>query len=231
MKKFLLSVFFITLFGGGNAQELMTKIKDAGVADLINLPAVVTLNDGNKIVGTITKVSLSQGLLTNVAMKLQDGSVQKYKPSEIDLLKIRCSNPTMFTVVDSLGHPIKKVIYTQFVFDHPYRSETKVKPEMRQLLNPGFDSKVKVFHDPTDNQSRSISIKGEPLVNELSNAYFVVKGGAIFDVKETTYRKDFEKLFGDCQAMKQVVHVDEITFSGLASHALLYDYYCSEVNK
>lgn len=229
MKKLFLLLFCQTIFVLGNAQELMTKINDLHVAELQNLPTVITLNDGSKVVGTLAKLSTSQGLLQNVSLKLQDGSVQKYKPSEIDGVKIRSSKPTVFTVVDSLGNPIKKVIYTQYVFDHPYRTETKVKPEMRQLLNPGFDSKIKIFHNPTANQSRSISIKGEPLVDDQANAYFFVKRGVVHDVEERTYKRDFEKLFGDCPTMSKVVHWDEIAFGGLAGHVLLYDHYCSDV--
>jgi hypothetical protein len=229
MKKLVLLLFFQSLFVFGSAQELMSKIKDSSAGELNDLPAVLALNDGSKVVGTVSKVVLSQGLLTNVSLKLQDGSTQKYKPTEIDVLKIRSAKPTMFSVVDSLGNPIKKVIYTQYVFDHPYRTEGKVKPEMRQLLNPGFDSKIKIFFDPKANQSRSISIKGEPLVNDQANEYIFIKEGVVYYVEERTYKKDFEKLYGNCKAMSKLVHLDEIAFEGLAGHVLLYDHFCSDV--
>lgn len=223
----LLVVLFLQLFlVSGNAQELMSKIEDSDVTKLLDLPAVVTLNDGIKIVGTVDNAYLIKGHLTNVSLKLQDGSTRKFKPTEIESLKVRCAKPTMFSLVDSLGNTIKKVINTQFVFEHPFKTEKKVKPEMRQLLNPVYDTKIKIFPDPNANQSRSISIKGEPLSSSKIDAYIFVKGDEIFYVKSTSYEKDFVRLFGDCKVMMQAVPPNQIVFEGISGHVLLYDHYC-----
>jgi hypothetical protein len=116
-------------------------------SQLFNLPAVVTLNDGSKVVGTVVDLYLVKGHLTNVSLKLQDGTTQKYKSSEMESLSVRCIKPDVFSLLDSAGNVIKKVITTQFVFDHPFRTEKKVKPEMMQLLNPGFSHAIKVYAD------------------------------------------------------------------------------------
>jgi hypothetical protein len=46
----------------------------------------------------------------------------------MESLSVRCIKPDVFSLLDSAGNVIKKVITTQFVFDHPFRTEKKVKP-------------------------------------------------------------------------------------------------------
>jgi hypothetical protein len=224
MNKFVLTIlFFTSCIGVTVAQAFMPKIEDADASQLFNLPAVVTLNDGSKVVGNVLDLYLAKGHLTNVSLKLQDGTTQKYKPNEIESLSVRCLKPDVFSLLDSASNVIKKVITTQFVFDHPFRTEKKVKSEMMQLLNPGFSSAIKVYADPGANETRSISIKGVPLPGEGVEAYIIVKGNAVFYVKESSYERVFDNLFNDC---KKVYKEIELAYERLPGYILLYDHYC-----
>jgi hypothetical protein len=226
MNGFLLFLIFYVCVGFCGAQELMTKIEDSDAVQLLNLPAVVTITDDNKIVGTVSNIYLTNGNLTNVSLKLQNGSEQKFKASEIQALEVRCIKPTMFSLLDSTGNVIKKIINTQFVFEHPFKTEKKVKPEMRQLLNPAFDDKIKIFPDPSANETRSISIKGTPLPGGQATAYIFIKKNKTYYVKQSTYKESFKQLFSDCESMRKLLSSD-LFFEELASHVILYDHYCS----
>lgn len=224
--KFLSFFLFSCIVLDGYAQELMPKIEDTDVGQLFDLPAVVTLTDGNKIVGTMVSAYLSKGHLTNVSFKLQDGSTQKYKPNEIESLKVRCVKPSIFTLVDSAGNEIRKVINTQFVFDHPFRTDKKVKPEMMQLLNPVTSSRIRIYADPNANVTRSISIKGEPLPGSGISAYIFIKENETYYINQNSYEKLFKDIYGDCQEMMKAFSGNPINYGDLAGHVLLYDHHC-----
>lgn len=227
MNKFIFTLLFlISGMAYSLAQTFMPKIEDADASQLFNLPAVVALNDGSKVVGTVVDLYLVKGHLTNVSLKLQDGTTQKYKSSEIESLSVRCIKPDVFSLLDSAGNVIKKVITTQFVFDHPFRTEKKVKPEMMQLLNPGFSHAIKVYADPSANETRSISIKGVPLPGAGIKAYIIVKGNDVYYVKESSYEREFEKLFNDCKKVYEGSEPAELAYESLPGYILLYDHYC-----
>lgn len=225
-KSIITLLLLISGMGFSLAQTFMPKIEDADASQLFNLPAVVVLNDGSKVVGTVVDLYLSKGHLTNVSLKLQDGATQKYKASEMESLSVRCVKPDVFSLLDSAGNVIKKVITTQYIFDHPFRTEKKVKPEMMQLLNPVFSSTIKVYADPSANETRSISIKGVPLPGAGVTAYIIVKGSDVYYVKESSYQREFEKLFGDCKQMYKGNESQEFVYESLPGYALMYDHYC-----
>jgi len=224
-KLLLLLLFSVTLLSG-NAQELMQKVEDNDVSILLNNTTVVTLNDSSQLVGTLTNIYLMKGHLIDFSLKLQDESKRKFKPTEIISVKIRCAKPTVFSVVDDSGNVLKKVINTQFVFEHPFKTSKKVKPEMMQLLNPAFDKRIKVFPDPEAGVSRSISIKGKPLQEGSADSYILVKGEDVIFVKRKTYTTDFNHVYGDCPKVLESIPADQIIFEGLAGHVFLYDYNC-----
>lgn len=225
-KSIVILLLLIAGMGFSFAQTFMPKIEDADAAQLFNLPAVVVLNDGSKVVGTVVDLYLSKGHLTNVSLKLQDGATQKYKANELESLSVRCIKPDVFSVLDSAGNVIKKVITTQYVFDHPFKTEKKVKPEMMQLLNPAFSSAIKIYADPSANETRSISIKGVPLPGAGIIAYIIVKGNDVYYVKESSYEREFEKLFNDCRMVYKANDPAELVYENLPGYVLVYDHYC-----
>jgi hypothetical protein len=216
---------FNVLVSSGYSQFLMPKIEDSDVAVLLNSPAIVVLNDGSQATGTVSSIFLMKGRLTDVTLKLQDESKRKFKPSEMSTLRIRLAQPTAFTVTNDSGRVIKKVVNSFYVFDHPFRTATKVKPEMTQLLNPAFDKKVKIFPDPNAG-AQSITITGKPLDGSRASSYIVVKGEKAYYVKGKSYESDFKSIFSDCPKLMSTITHDQITFEALGSHALLYNHYC-----
>jgi hypothetical protein len=228
MRKIILIVLLQVVVSVGMTQELMAIVEDSQVSSLFDLPGVVTLADGSKIAGTVDKAFLSKGRLTDIALKIQDGSTRKFKASEIESAKVRVKTPTVFSVVDNDGNPIKKVIYTQVVFEHPFKAEKGNKSEMRQLLNPVFDSRIKIFGIPSSGGKSYIVRSGSGNSAGLES-YLFVKGSETFYVKERTYKRDFSSIYGDCAKVIETVPADQIDISGVASHSLLYDHYCGVV--
>ena len=225
MRKIILVFLFQMISSVGFSQELMTVIQDADVTQLLDLPGVVTLTDSSRIAGTVTGVYLSKGQLTNITLKLTDGSKRKFAAAELISAKIRLKTPTVFSVVDNQGQPIKKVIYTQVVFEQFVKDQQMGKTEFRQLLNPVYDSRIKIFAD-LSNSGRSPVINSGASGNSM---LIVIKGSVVLYVKGTDYKSDFKRIFSDCEKVVEAVSEEKIEFSGIASHTLLYDHYCGQV--
>ncbi len=136
----------------------------------------------------------------------------------------------MFSLVDDAGSVVRQVINTQYVFEHPFKTDKKVKPEMMQLLNPSYDKGVKIFTDPNAG-SRSISIRNVPLEGAPVDSYMIVKGGEVLYVNRKDYAEDFKRLYGDCPKIEELVAPDQRSFDAIAGHALLYDQHCASENK
>jgi hypothetical protein len=72
----------------------------------------------------------------------------------------------------------------------------KTKYVLLQLLNPGFDSKIKVFQDPWAAETQGLTFSDAQLTGEEDKSYFFVKtGGQAFKVKKGTYKKEFKAIF------------------------------------
>lgn len=225
------TTFFLFLclnfsFVGGFAQELMPKIEDGDVSKLIGSTGIVALNDGSQVVGTVVGVTLLKGQLIDVSLRPNDGEKQKFKPKEINYLRVALSKPTVFTLADNAGNVIRKVLTTQYVFEHPFVNKGKVKPQMMQVLNPGYDNEIKIFPNPDAGTERSINIKGIDLSGEPVDSFIFIKDTKVIYVDRAHYGKDFQNIFGDCPEFMNTMMSSEIVFEGLAGHVLLYDHYC-----
>ena len=207
----------------------MPKVEDSDVGVLLNSAAIIVLNDGSQATGTVSSIFLMKGRLTDVTLKMPDDSKRKFKPSEMNTLRIRLAQPSAFALTNDSGRVIKKVVNSYYVFDHPFRTATKVKPEMTQLLNPAFDKKIKIFPDPNAG-AQSITISGKPLDGSRASSYIVVKGERAFYVKGKSYATDFKALFSDCEKLMSTINRDQINFDALSSHVLLYNQYCGMDN-
>jgi|GEM_PF-5870126 hypothetical protein len=83
----------------------------------------------------------------NISLRLIDGSKQKIKLDQIKWVKIRLTNSIKFSIRDESGNTVKHVINSYVVFEHPFSTKGKPKPTLIQLLNSGFDSRIKIFAD------------------------------------------------------------------------------------
>jgi hypothetical protein len=71
MNKFIFTLLFlISGMAYSLAQTFMPKIEDADASQLFNLPAVVTLNDGSKVVGTVVDLYLVKGHFNQCLIKI-----------------------------------------------------------------------------------------------------------------------------------------------------------------
>jgi len=97
----------------------------------------------------------------------------------------------------------------------------KDKFDMMQIINPGFDSMVKVYNDPKAKESKGfIGITGG---EKLS--YLVVIGNESYKVEKKKYKlkKQFSDIFGNCDAMMKKYsdkRNNKIKWKDFAQHVL-----------
>lgn len=103
----------------------------------------------------------------------------------------------------------------------------KDEKRMVQLLNPGFDGKIKVYKDPFAKQTASIGVAGMKVAGGDDKSFLVVKEGMTepMFVKKKTFEEQFVQLFGDCEKFMEYYkeHPNSIKIQNFADHIFFYD--------
>lgn len=103
----------------------------------------------------------------------------------------------------------------------------KKEHRMVQLLNPGFDSIIKVFKDPFGKETASIGVAGMKVAGGDEKSVLIKKEGmedSMFLTKKNI-EDEFENIFGDCPKLMEYVKEksNSIKMSNLAEFVFLYD--------
>jgi hypothetical protein len=145
------------------------------------------------------------------------------------LAKLSMLNESSTSIRELVNTDFDQIVNREYIiFEHALRATKKDKAAMMQLLNPGFDSKIKVFDDPDANETAGLNVNGVQVSGGQERSYLFVKNDekAVM-VRRGSYRKNFEELYGDCPVMIQSFEGDKIKFQDLASHVFVYDQLCS----
>ncbi|HEX5167909.1 MAG TPA: hypothetical protein VFW11_01960 [Cyclobacteriaceae bacterium] len=104
----------------------------------------------------------------------------------------------------------------------------KDKYALLQLLNPDFDSRIKVFQDPLAVETNGLNSGTVSITGQEDKSYLFVKdNNRAFKVKKGSYKKDFDDIFGDCTKMAEAYGGEKLKFRNAAEHVWVYDRACS----
>ena len=103
----------------------------------------------------------------------------------------------------------------EIVFD--VVSEEEGKYGLRQLLNPGFDSKYRIYA-----WGQGATVMGK----ERFEYMLIDQEGEVSIVKNKDYAENFPKLFGDCSEFMESFDPDQVDISDMAFHLFLYTDMC-----
>jgi hypothetical protein len=203
---------------------------------------VIKLN-GEKIEGKmIFGVSGPRGL-TSIKIATSKGETIRLTAKEMKAVAFRSNKLTTAVAVLNRTESIKKASQTDWreIFDRDYIVYEQVllpsgkKYAMMQLLNPGFDSKIRVYYSVGSSKTTGISMPfpGLPgpasvqLTGGLPRAYWVTKdNGKAMKLRKGNYNKrHFKKLFGDCEYMNESFS-RPFKFKEFPLHVLQYDRKC-----
>lgn len=218
------------------SQSFIAVLEETDMVVIFGQPCIVQLADGREVTGRLTSASLINGYLDRFTIKNEAGEKLKLEPEDVIRLSVRASATAKITMAATSAASIKAMSNRDFneiknreyiIFETAMRHNKAGKIRLMQLLNPGFDSKFKVFANPNAQKTGGLSVGGIRVTGGEDRSYLLVRGEEkALMVRKVSYRKEFEEIFGDCPAMLKQFEGDKIMWDDLAGHVFAYDSVC-----
>lgn len=221
--KVLLTAFFFIIFLQLNAQFVTPLTSLSG--DII-----VTNVDDQVYEGKIKNAVNGPNGLVSFKLKDSNGTDHKFKAEDVKELKIKVDGMARLEIVAEQTSNLKKLAHSNFKevvqrdyiiwqqFTHPKSK----KLFLLQLLNPGFDSKIKVYQKPNA-KTGAMSVGNIDVSGGEATAYYVLKGSDSYEISKRKYQKEgYQSLFSDCTQMNN----EKPKFKEFAIDVFTYDQAC-----
>lgn len=196
---------------------------------------MVIKKDGDTIKGTFFLINHTENI-KKITIKDEDGVKHKFEAKQIKKVLIKIND---LAFLDALGSTtsIKDLSQTDFIkvtkSDY-YIYESAVTPKkgkikVMQLVNFGFDSKMKVYRNPTSGETGGIKLGGIKLTGGIEKSYYILRHGeeVAIEVKKGDYKKKFYKIFTvDCPKMKDVLDGKKPDWDDFPLHVFIHNQTC-----
>lgn len=195
--------------------------------------ALLTTIDGREVTGDL-KMALfgPAGIMSLTIKDSATGEKARFKAEEVSKLRVKIDGLAKLEMLGDKTSNLKKFINADFneIVDRKFAYYEQVKIPgkekfvLTQLLNPGFDSKIRVFDKPMAKTGET-SVGGISLSGGEARAYFVVARGVTTEITRGRYSREFfGLLFGDCPEL--VKEFPDPKFQDFASHVWFSDRVC-----
>lgn len=232
---FIALLFSLKSFG----QEFMSPIDFNQLDALFNSACIVTLNSGEEITGTFSGTMMSApNYLSQILVKPGNGKLRKFKAEEISSFRVKTTDraknwavlPGRTITVNGWTIDLdkdKQVVGDYFIFSPATTGKNGSKCRLYQLVNPGYDDKIKVlFFETSSGASTGTEVGADFSYTRAGNiTYILVKDGKSYEAKARTYKEIAHKLYADCPKMADLFK-NEFTWDDLVKHVLVYDQLC-----
>ena len=238
MKKLLrisLVTFTFLMTGNASGQGFVETVEGFAFDALFGNECVVNLASGEEITGKFSSGTYVTNGLTKITVKLENGEKVKFVPEQVVAMRIKSSDLLKLSMISEAGSSIKELANTDFndivnrewvVFETAMTPKKTDTYRLLQLLNPGFDSKIKVFAEPSS-KTGGLNVGGIQVTGGEDKAYLFVKGGEkAVKVKKGSYSDNFQELFADCPEMLTAFQSGKIKWDDVAVHVYAYDQAC-----
>ena len=225
----------LLLTGNAYGQSFVETVEDAGLAALFGNECVVALQSGEQITGKFAGGVYVNNGLTKIKIKLENGENAKFVPEQVVSLKVKASRLMKLSMISDAGSSIKEFANTDLnsiverewvLFETATTPRQKDTKRILQLLNPGFDSKIKVFAEPNA-KTGGLSLGGIQVTGGEERVYLFVKGGEkAIKVKKGSYSDNFQELYSDCPLMLEQFQGEKIRWDDVALHIYAYNELC-----
>jgi len=227
---FLIVILFIN---SALAQQFATMIDNDNIAYLRDF-TIVTIDGDTLKTKKLSSYSATSGRLRALTFKTEDGVKHKLKANQIISIIAKLTKfAKAVTIEDKATKSIQSAVTTDYagiVAQHLVRfnsvefNQKKGKKALLQLINFGFDQKLKIYPDPA-------SESGITTVNDVAvsggdiKSYFIVKGDEQFKVNKKNYKSIFSKIYDNCSEMDN--NPKSITIKNLLNDILTYNQFCN----
>lgn len=237
MKKRLISTaaFALMLIAASYSQAFVETVEGLAFEALSGNDCVVRLTSGEDITGRFTGGTYVNNGLTKITVTLESGEKVKLVPEQIFSVHIRSSDLLKLFMFTEAGSSITELANANFndiinrewvVFETAMTPKKTETYRILQLLNPGFDSKIKVFAEPGA-KTGGLSVGGLQVTGGEDKSYLFVKGSEkAVRVKKGSYAENFRELFSDCPAMISALEGQKIKWDDVALHVFYHFQVC-----
>lgn len=209
---------------------------DEGLVTTAKEVYTVTLA-GDTIRGRITSATMINGQIRSFNIKTKDKSKMKFKSADVKVLAIKATEFMNWTsamstpnIQRAMDLDFNKVMNREWVIFDQALLPTKEKYALMQLLNPDFDSKIKVYLNPNANETATLTVNGMMVSGGEDTSYLVVTEGDQSELyKKFKYNKEaLTRLYKDCEAFAAEYAGEKFKWSEFSEHVLFYDQLCQE---
>jgi hypothetical protein len=201
------------------SQGFVAEVGVDGLSALYGNPCIVNLESGEEIQGKFLGFyGGSENGFNKFNMKLENGEKEKFEAVQVISLQI---------INEMVNSDYNEIINREYIiFESALTAKAADTYQLMQLVNPGFDSKIKVFAVP-GKQTMGWGAAGVPITGGEARAYRLVKGKEkAVEVKKGSYSENFEVIFSDCPKMLSTFNGDNIKWDDIALHVFVYDEVC-----
>ncbi|HLO57293.1 MAG TPA: hypothetical protein VK179_00990 [Bacteroidales bacterium] len=239
------------------AQTFIQPLNPDAIDNLSGSPCTVTLSTGEELHGTVKGGGFMGRTITNITVVLDNGKKVKYKPEDMVSIKAKPPYRSLYDIVresgysmdEDLGEDIDRYIEREYItFASVPLDENGGRIRFMQLINPGFDSKMKVYafvrkdlnlvrvtdgdaskkqrvsEDEDQTEEEEETPLPEPTYS--TDLVFVKKGEKPVRIFDYTYLSEFPSLFFDCPQMKKMFSGHNLRLEDMAGHVWVYDRMC-----
>ena len=225
-----LTVLFLAIAAPGLAlaQGFVTPVTGVPTSE----GSYVLLKDGRRFEGKVKSAMLMGPYIRSLSFVTSDGEKLKVKADDVEQLGAKLGKLSKFMLVtESLGDPgtpwgvaqafrdvdWQAIVNRKYAIYDQALIPGKDNWRLVQLLNPGFESRLKVYQ----HFRKTTTMANEGKVT----TYLMVKDGQkAFVVKKKGYEEQFVQVFGDCESFREFP--GKPSFDDFAGHVFLYDQAC-----
>jgi hypothetical protein len=225
MKKYL--VFLLLLLSQiASAQQLLPPIELFSS----KTESYILMKNGDSVVYFHAKVRYEKRGIVGVVGKKADGTKAEYKAEDI---KVLAMPPSDFGKFASFGDANRSLAKSKKTNQKAYKrdlvyffsEQVEGRSVLLQLLNPDFDNKIKIYHDPFAGQTTGWGIGGVTMVGGEDKSYYLKVNDKTTKIQKKEYKEKFKQLFGSCS--KLLEKYKEPNWDDFAAHVFFFENECN----
>jgi hypothetical protein len=232
MKTIYLVFVSLVMINYVNAQGFISPVTEFQTSD----DCKIELVDGTVVKGKMGMVSFNNGNITSLTLKDEAGVKHKHKAAEVHRFYVKMGFLARMDAAAEASSSLKKALKADFdeianreyiIYEQALLPKKKDKYRLLQLVNPGFDSRIKVYYNPSGNETSGISLGDVQLTGGEEKSYLVeIDDKKSIMVKKGKYNKLIAELYGDCPELIKILGNEKIKFKNMAAHVFGYDQLC-----
>ena len=199
-------------------------------------PGYLILKTGEKIEFTLDDLDRKKGLIIRVEGKSLDGKKFKYEADQIQELGLNPSNYAQLSAFSESTRSIAKMQRNKvhetsrdLVLFYNERLDDQNREALLQLINPGFDSQIRVYDDPFAAETLGVGFAGVQLTGGMDMSYYVKTSGKVIRLKKKNYDEMFRPLFDSCPAV-MAKYGKKFAWRDFCYHVFMLDQECGGIS-